>query len=146
MSNYVCLGNTFNFVNNGWKFSHEKQQRWLYYFIFAESHTSLAEQQEEKPTFFVQEQLNFCFLIRFITNIRRSAETNTNQSIKEILIVIIVDDRRNLKRTNIGIAFLIHVNFIEMGRESDKIFTFVYLWSQLSFNFICDRDEISYGI
>ena len=31
--------------------------------------------------------LNFCFLVRFITNIRRSPEKNTNQSIKEILIV-----------------------------------------------------------
>ena len=57
-----------------------------------------------------------------------------------------MDDRRNFKRTNIGIAFLIHVNFIEIGRDSDKIFRFVNVQSQLSFNFICDRDEISYGI
>ena len=57
-----------------------------------------------------------------------------------------MDDSRNLKRTNIGITFLIHVNFIEIGGESDKIFRFVNVQSQLSFNFICDRDEISYGL
>ena len=54
--------------------------------------------------------------------------------------LITVDDRRNLKRTNLGIAFIIDVNFIEIGRESDKIFRFVNVQSQLSFNFICDRD------
>ena len=30
-----------------------------------------------------------------------------------------------LKRTNIGIAFLSHLNFIEIGGESDNIFRFV---------------------
>ena len=47
-----------------------------------------------------------------------------------------MDDRRNLKRTNIGIAFLIHVNFIEIGRESDKIFRFVNVQSQLLISFV----------
>ena len=57
-----------------------------------------------------------------------------------------MDDSRNLKRTNIGVAFLIHVNFIEIGGESDKMFRFVNVQSQLSFYFICDRDEISYEL
>ena len=56
-----------------------------------------------------------------------------------------MNDSRNLKKTNIGIAFLIHVNFIEIGGKSDKMFRFVNVKSQLSFNFICDKDKISYG-